>query len=493
MCCRRAPTVREPPDASPSTSTSRVSFDALDALALRETAVHSGLGRAVDASRVRLWARALGVDVERIDYDGFDASFQSAVRRADDVGSERRTIAADVSRSAHTFREEYLNEEELDEIRADVGWVLSRALSAHDGCHYYQGLHDVVAVLVLASRRGVKRVGKATTSGEEVFRRGMACAITERLVSWHLRDHTRKDLFHTLEMTSALLTLLERREPSLADALRKAKIATAFAIPWFMCWFLHGVTSLEVAARLIDVFIVSHPLMPVYVGLALMQANKEDILAAADDPMTLHVVLGKLTMPQPSGASSLENAFTEMQSIIDAALVAFEEVPPETLRLPTDADSASPHFPYPWMSSARDGQSTEKDADDEYVSSPLKSSVLPDDTPSAWPLVLIDDARMVMRKRRLRRLGLIGPSARESLARRKLIAVTTFAMSPFDNSARFLTLLSLLFVTVAMSVTENFAVLALWIRSAASSTTRFGVSRALALVFNERASRLIAL
>jgi len=73
------------------------------------------------------------------------------------------------------------------------------------------------------------------------------------------------------------------------------------------------------------------------------------------------------------------------------------------------------------------------------------------------------------------------------------MAVTTFVMLPFDNSARFLTLLSLLFVTVAMSMTENFAVLGLWIRSEASSTTRFGVSRALALVFNERASRLIAL
>lgn len=486
MCCRRAPAVREPCDASPSTS--HASLDALDALALREAAVHSGLGRTVDTTRVRLWARALGVDVERIDYDGFDAR---AMRRAENVGGERRTIAADVSRSAHAFREEYSNEEELDEIRQDVGWVLSRALSAHDGCYYYQGLHDVVAVLVLASRRGVKRAGKAT-SREEVSRRGMACAIMERLVSWHLRDHTRKDLFHTLEMTSALLTLLERLEPSLANALRDAKIATAFAIPWLMCWFLHGVTSLEVAARLVDVFIVSHPLMPVYVGLALMQANKEDILAVADDPMTLHVVLGKLTMPQPGGASSLEDAFTAMQSIIDAAVVAFEEVPPETLRLPTDADSASPHFPYPWMSSARDGQSTEKDADDEYVSSPLKSSALPDDKPSAWPLVLIDEARMVMRKRRLRQLGLIGPSSRKSLARRKLIAATTFAMSPFDNSTRFLTLVSLLLVTVAMSVTENFAVLALWIRSAASSTTRFGVSRALALVFNERASRLIA-
>lgn len=484
--------MREPCDSSTSTSAPSASFDTFDAPALREAAVHSGLGREVDSNRVRLWARALGVDIKRVDYEGFNAC---AVRRADDVRGERRTIAADVSRSVHMFREEYSNEEELDEIRTDVGWVLSRALSAHDGCHYYQGLHDVVAVLVLASRRGVKRLKGKAPAGEEVSRRAIACAITERLVSWHLRDHTRKDLFHTLEMTSALLTLLERREPCLADTLRNATIATAFAIPWFMCWFLHGVTSLEVAARLIDVFIVSHPLMPVYVGLALMQANKEDILAAADDPMTLHVILGKLTMPKPGGATSLKDALTEMQSIIDAAVVAFREVPPETLRLPTDSDSASTHFPYPWMSPPRDGQSTENDADGEYLSSPLKSSVLPDNKPSAWPLFLIDDARMAMRKRRLRRLGLVGPSSssRESLTRRKLMAVTTFVMLPFDNSARFLTLLSLLFVTVAMSMTENFAVLGLWIRSEASSTTRFAVSRALALVFNERASRLIAL
>ncbi len=42
-----------------------------------------------------------------------------------------------------------------------------------------------------------------------------------------------------------------------------------FALPWFITWFSHDVTDINVVARLFDVFMGSHPLLPLYVCTAV--------------------------------------------------------------------------------------------------------------------------------------------------------------------------------------------------------------------------------
>jgi hypothetical protein len=50
---------------------------------------------------------------------------------------------------------------------------------------------------------------------------------------------------------------------------QKAEVQPFFALSWILTWFSHGFDNLDDIARLFDLFIPSHPLMPLYVGAAV--------------------------------------------------------------------------------------------------------------------------------------------------------------------------------------------------------------------------------
>lgn len=49
------------------------------------------------------------------------------------------------------------------------------------------------------------------------------------------------------------------------DLLAGAEVQPFFALGWFITWFAHSVDSLQHISRLFDLFMASHPLMPLYV------------------------------------------------------------------------------------------------------------------------------------------------------------------------------------------------------------------------------------
>ena len=60
--------------------------------------------------------------------------------------------------------------------------------------------------------------------------------------------------------------------------------------------------TLAYASRLFDAFLVSHPLIPLYVGVAAMIAQRERVLAAGvEDPAELHQTLSKLPLVEGLG------------------------------------------------------------------------------------------------------------------------------------------------------------------------------------------------
>jgi len=341
--------------------------DALDDDALRARARAVGLGRALE-TRAASWARALGIAREGVD----EAAFATlAAQRAKD----ERTVAADVSRSAQQHVED---EKELEEVRKEIREILGGALNAHAGCvHYYQGLHDVATALALVDRK--RRRGTPA----------MGAAILERLALFHLRDHTRKDLSSTMEMTGMFLELLTKLEPELAGALSRAP--PFYAVSWFMCLFLHDVRVLDVAVRLMDLFIASHPLMPIYVGAALVMANEAEILKKSCDALDLHSTMSRLRVADV--ASTVDEQFAQTQRLIEIALQIYADHPPDrTFTLAFARNSASARFPYPWLA-----------ADVRVARAPLDAAVVPHDSAHAWPRRIMDVARAAVR--RPRRIG----------------------------------------------------------------------------------------
>lgn len=62
-------------------------------------------------------------------------------------------------------------------------------------------------------------------------------------------------------------------DPELADHITTAGILPYFALSWYITWFAHDVSALPQVARLFDLFMASHPLMPLYVGAVAMKVR----------------------------------------------------------------------------------------------------------------------------------------------------------------------------------------------------------------------------
>ena len=67
-----------------------------------------------------------------------------------------------------------------------------------------------------------------------------------------------------------------------------------WGMSWLLTWFSHTTPGLPQSARLFDLFMASHPLMPLYVGAVAVQAsrtwtdhrNRIEMLRAGDSPDT---------------------------------------------------------------------------------------------------------------------------------------------------------------------------------------------------------------
>ena len=140
---------------------------------------------------------------------------------------------------------------------------------------YYQGLHDVASVLLL------------------VLGARLAFPLLCYLCTGHLRDCTRSTLDAVLEILSLMTSLLDHCDGQLAQFCRHLKLPPIYALSWYLTWFSHSIDSLSDAARLFDLFLSSHPLMPLYVGAVAMRAHRKRLLTCEDMP-ELHSMLSNL-------------------------------------------------------------------------------------------------------------------------------------------------------------------------------------------------------
>ena len=62
-------------------------------------------------------------------------------------------------------------------------------------------------------------------------------------------------------------------DPELHDHIQSAEMPPYFALGWFITWFSHSVQQLDQISRLFDLFMASHPLMPLYVVAQVMMVS----------------------------------------------------------------------------------------------------------------------------------------------------------------------------------------------------------------------------
>jgi hypothetical protein len=97
-------------------------------------------------------------------------------------------------------------------------------------------------------------------------------------------------------------------DPELSELTQELELPPYYALSWFITWFAHDVPGLDAAARLFDLFLAVHPLMPLYVGAAAMRSQRRSLLAAGRGEggmPELHRALNNLDVTRALGADEL--------------------------------------------------------------------------------------------------------------------------------------------------------------------------------------------
>lgn len=125
-----------------------------------------------------------------------------------------------------------------------------------------QGMHDIASVLLLVLNDERK-----------------AYFVLERLCLFHIRDACAKDLGEIKSVLYLLFPLLRLVDVQVYDFILRSHrdadltMHPVFALPWILTLYSHTLDQLATIARLMDFFIVSHPLMPLYFAAQVYTRN----------------------------------------------------------------------------------------------------------------------------------------------------------------------------------------------------------------------------
>jgi hypothetical protein len=160
--------------------------------------------------------------------------------------------------------------------------VLHCVLCNHPHLSYFQGMHDIASalLLVLESER-------------------LTYFVMERLCMFHIRDACARNLDEIQSILWLLFPLLRLLDADVYRFVRQAHSMGSltmpiFALPWVLTLYSHSLDQLATIARLLDFFVVSHPLMPLYFAAQLICHLKSDLLALECEFPTVMKFLGAL-------------------------------------------------------------------------------------------------------------------------------------------------------------------------------------------------------
>jgi hypothetical protein len=166
--------------------------------------------------------------------------------------------------------------------------------------HYYQGYHDVACIFL--STLGGTSSGRipgipgtpplsvpAAASGLD-----LPAAVLLQVSQSHFRDCMRPN-FMCLQtaMRLALMPLIAVNDPDVHAHLFDCDMQPFFCLSWILTWFAHDIRDTAAVKRLFDVFLVSHPLMPMYMSVAMVihPLNRREVLQTENDFADVHQTL----------------------------------------------------------------------------------------------------------------------------------------------------------------------------------------------------------
>jgi hypothetical protein len=183
-----------------------------------------------------------------------------------------------------------------------------------DRLRYYQGYHDIASIFLSAlggatsvqtsmpiegESKAQAIVGDIQEAHTAAASMGLtlACQVLNQVSRSHYRDAMRSN-FNQLNAALRLIImpLTAAFDAEVHSHLFDCEMEPFFALSWIITWFSHDVRDTSLVKRLFDFFISSHPLMSIYMSVAMMihPLNRIEILGSDCDFACVHNVLADL-------------------------------------------------------------------------------------------------------------------------------------------------------------------------------------------------------
>lgn len=173
-------------------------------------------------------------------------------------------------------------DEHRDRLRKQLSELIVTTLRKYPALNYFQGYHDIISIILIVSEDDMD----------------LAYRMTFKLSLFHIRDSMMTGLDPALGYLRLLKRILAKADPTLAAAVEQASSLPYFSLSWVLTLMAHDLTSVDIVSRIFDFLLAHNPAMVSYLSAAIVMAKKDELDQldpdVANDPATLHTVLGKL-------------------------------------------------------------------------------------------------------------------------------------------------------------------------------------------------------
>ena len=175
---------------------------------------------------------------------------------------------------------------------------------------YYQGYHDISCIILGAlggettvrpseMEANPKTIQAKAIKTAQAMGLDLPSVVLAQLSQSHFRDMMRDNFeYLTKALRLIVFPLLRELDPEVHQHMMDCDMEPFFCLPWIITWFSHDVRDTGVVKRLFDFFIASHPLMPIYLSVAMVlhPMNRMEILGTDPDFAEMHNALSQLPM-----------------------------------------------------------------------------------------------------------------------------------------------------------------------------------------------------
>eukprot|EP00040_Diaphanoeca_grandis_P014547 m.73902 g.73902 ORF g.73902 m.73902 type:complete len:405 (-) comp24602_c1_seq2:192-1406(-) len=236
--------------------------------------------------RQHVWPMLLGIN-------RYEVPDHRAVNRNLEPAKSVNQVKLDIDRSFWRFPKG-INDQKRMKLRKRSTEIINAVFAQSRELCYYQGYHEVCAVLML--------------NCGDTMAFGMACILS----SCHLADTHEPTLKKSIAYCELIFAIVGKVDPELMAHITASEAQCHFAISWILTFFSHDVDDFALISRIYDACFGSHPFFCIYLSAALIIQSREKLMEVSCEEMSdMHKALTLIPL-----SADFESAIAHAHSLI---------------------------------------------------------------------------------------------------------------------------------------------------------------------------------